>query len=75
MIIAAAGLFFRVRLVVFTTIVTIMAFAVFAWLRPEEIALFHYGMIYAAVLGVIGFVIAHQVYRVRVLNRYYDSRQ
>ncbi|WP_197533593.1 serine/threonine protein kinase [Symmachiella dynata] len=75
MIIAAAGLFFRVRLVVFTTIVTIMAFAVFAWLRPEEIALIHYGMIYAAVLGVIGFVIAHQVYRVRVLNRYYDSRQ
>ncbi len=75
MIIAAAGMFFRVRLVVFTTIVTIAAFGVLAWLRPVEIARIHYGVIYAAVLAVLGFVIAHQVYRVRVLSRYYESRQ
>ena len=75
MIIAAAGMFFRVRLVAFTTIVTIIAFGVLAWLRPEEIALIHYGVIYAAVLAVLGFVIATQVYRVRTLSRYYDSRQ
>ncbi len=75
MIIAAAGMFFRVRLVVFTTLVTLAAFAVLAWKRPEEILLVQYGVIYAAVLAVLGFVIAYQVYRVRVLSRYYDSQR
>ena len=75
MIIAAAGMFFRVRLVVFTTITTLLAFTTLALQRPEEIAQFHYGIIYAAVLAMLGSVITYQVYRVRILSRYYDSRR
>lgn len=75
MIIAAAGMFFRVRLVIFTTVVTVISFIALAWTRPQEIEQFHYGVIYAGVLAVLGTVIAHQVYRMRVLSRYYDSRR
>ena len=35
----------------------------------------HYPMIFIAVLGVLGVIVAYQVYRVRVLSRYFDRQQ
>ena len=46
-VIAAAGMFFRVRLVIFTTVVTVLSFGALAWTRPQEIEQLHYGVIYA----------------------------
>ena len=74
LLVAASGLFFRVRLVLFTTAVCLGGFSVLLLLRPEEIGHAHYPVIYGAVLAVIGFVVSYQVHRVRALSRYYDRR-
>jgi hypothetical protein len=34
-----------------------------------------YPVIFAAVLAVMGFVVAYQVYRIRVLSRHFEHRQ
>jgi serine/threonine-protein kinase len=74
LLVAASGLFFRVRLVLFTMGVTLAAYIVLMILRPEEAHPVHYPVIYAMTLVVIGLVVAHQVHRVRALSRYYDRR-
>ncbi len=76
LIIAAAGLFFLVRLVLFTTVLSLLAFAGLLLLRPQIIAAErpHYLLIFAVVLAVQGLITAHQVYRVRALSRYYERR-
>jgi serine/threonine-protein kinase len=77
LLIAAAGLFFLVKLVLFTTILSLAAFAVLLLARPEIVQAErpHYLVIFAAVLAVLGLIIAHQVYRVRALSRYYEQRR
>ena len=75
MLVAASGLFFRVRLVWFTTLVSLIAYAALLRLRPEESTPRHYPVIFAAVLAVLGTVVAYQVYRLRVLSRYFESRR
>lgn len=77
LLIAAAGLFFLVKLVLFTTAISLAAFTVLLYARPEIVAAErpHYLIIFAAVLAVLGFIIAHQVYRVRALSRYYEQRR
>ncbi len=75
MLVAASGLFFRVRLVWFMTLISLIAYAVLLKLRPEEIDQTHYPVIFAAVLAVMGFIVAYQVYRIRILSRYFESRR
>jgi len=77
-LIVASGLFFRVRLVVFETVACLASFATLCWLRPQQSdppEPQHYPFIFAAVLTVIGFVVGYQVFRVRVLSRYFESRR
>jgi eukaryotic-like serine/threonine-protein kinase len=74
LLVAASGLFFRVRLVLFTTAVSLAAFIVLMLLRPEEAHPPQHPLIYGVTLVVIGLVVAHQVHRVRALSRYYDRR-
>ena len=74
LLVAASGLFFRVRLVLFMTAVTLAAYITLMALRPEEARPAHYPVIYGVTLVVIGLVVAHQVHRVRALSRYYDRR-
>jgi serine/threonine-protein kinase len=74
MLIAAAGLFFHEGLVLFMTAVSLLSYAVFLWLRPEEIAYPHYPLIFATVMTIIGCVIAHQVHRLRTLSRHFDRK-
>ena len=68
LLIVAAGLFFRVRLVVFMTVACVVSYAVLVAIGREPIIQTQYTLIYAAALGVIGFVVGYQVYRVRMLT-------
>jgi serine/threonine-protein kinase len=75
LLVSASGMFFRVRLVWFMTIVCLTSYAVLIVLLPEEANPPHYPLIFAAVLSVVGFVVAYQVYRVRVLSRHFESQK
>jgi serine/threonine protein kinase len=74
MLIAAAGLFFHEGLVLFMTAVSLLSYAVFLWLRPDEIVHWHYPLIFATVMTIIGCVTAHQVHRLRTLSRHFDRK-
>jgi serine/threonine-protein kinase len=75
LLIAASGLWFRVRLVVCMTLVCLAAWL---WLSgtghidPKVPA--HYLWIVSAVLLVTGAAVAFQVYRIRTLNRYFERQ-
>ncbi|QDT42471.1 Serine/threonine-protein kinase PrkC [Gimesia alba] len=75
MLIVSAGLFFYVRLVFFTTVLSLLAFAVLVLSRPELTELWQYPVIYGMVLAILGMITAYQIYRVRVLSRYYELRR
>ncbi|QDV50583.1 serine/threonine protein kinase [Gimesia fumaroli] len=75
MLIVSAGLFFYVRLVYFTTVLSLLAFAVLVLVRPELTGLWQYPVIYGMVLAILGMITAFQIYRVRVLSRYYELRR
>jgi len=76
-LIAASGMFFRVRLVWFMTLSCVIGYAMLLGLRRRlfdatvQEPPWQYPIIFAAVLAVMGVVVAYQVYRVRVLSRYY----
>ena len=74
LLIISAGLFFQVRLVWLTTFLSLIAFAALILQQPEP-GPPHYSMIYAAVLAVLGFIVAYQVDRVRALSRYFERRR
>lgn len=74
MLIAAAGLFFHEGLVLFMTSVALVSYAVFLWLRPGEVVHWHYPLIFATVMTIIGWVTAHQVHRLRTLSRHFDRK-
>jgi len=75
-LIAASGLFFRVRLVVFMTCVSLLSYGVLTLLRGDMLEMPpQYPVIYAAVLAVVGFIVGYQVYRIRVLSRHFEHRR
>ena len=78
LLIAASGLFFRVRLVWFMTLSCVLGYAALLGVRRrlhavgvDEDLPWQYPVLFAVVLAVLGMVIAYQVFRVRVLSRYY----
>jgi serine/threonine-protein kinase len=75
LLIVAAGLFFRVRLVAFMTAACLVCYGVLMLVGREPIIQPQYSLIYAAVLGVIGLVVGYQAYRVRMLTRYFEDRK
>ncbi|HEV3448225.1 MAG TPA: serine/threonine-protein kinase [Gemmataceae bacterium] len=75
--IAASGLWFRVRLVWLTTILSIAGYlflVLAAGLRGQEAGARHHQVLFMVALAALGLVVAYQVQRVRVLSRYYDHR-
>jgi eukaryotic-like serine/threonine-protein kinase len=74
-LVAASGLFFQVKLVIVATLMGIVGFSTYLVFQPADADYPHFAIIYAVVLGLIGYVVAHQVHRVRVLNRYYEGRR
>lgn len=73
LLIAASGLFIQESLVLFMTSVSLISYALFLYMRPIEATPWHYPMIFSAILVVIGVVISHQVNRIRLLNRHFDT--
>ncbi len=73
LLIAASGLFFHEGLVLFMTSVSLASYATFLWMRPEEAVPWHYPLIFAAILVVIGVVTSHQVHRLRTLSRHFGA--
>jgi serine/threonine-protein kinase len=75
LLIAASGLFSQVRLVWFTTALTLAAYLSLEWLRADPGPQPHYRYFFVAVLAILGFVVSFQVRRVRALARYYETRR
>jgi serine/threonine-protein kinase len=73
LLIAAAGLFFRVRLVTAMTSFTMIAYGVLIWMRPEEGKPIYYSIIFTAALAVVGFLVGYQTHRTRALSQYYEQ--
>ena len=73
LLIAASGLFIQESLVLFMTSVSLISYALFLYMRPDEADPWHYPMIFSAILVVIGVVISHQVNRIRLLSRHFDT--
>jgi serine/threonine-protein kinase len=76
-LIVAAGLWFRVRVVWFTTLLSVIAFIFLTatkYTAADWATNPHYPLIFLAALVVLGFMVAYQVQRVRVLSRYYEHR-
>lgn len=75
LLIAASGLWFRVRLVVSMTVVCLGAWV---WLvqtgHVDPKAPSHYVWLVCAVLMITGAAVGYQVYRVRTLNRYFERQ-
>ena len=73
-LVCASGLFFQTRLVVFTTVITMLAYSGLLLLRPEEGRPLHYALLFLVTLAIAGFVVGYQVWRMRVLRDYYEDR-
>jgi serine/threonine-protein kinase len=84
LLIAASGLWWRVRLVWITTVLAIAAYGalyldasltwnagVFLWQTPEQL---RYPNIFMAGLLLTGYIVARQVRRILALGRYYENR-
>jgi serine/threonine-protein kinase len=77
LLVAASGLWFRVRLVWWTTLLAELALGVLtldAALRGTSGAKNYWPNIVMAALAVTGFVVAHQVKRIWALSSYYEHR-
>lgn len=72
LLVIASGLFFLEGLVLFMTSASLISYAAFLWLRPDESAPWHYPLIFSGILVVIGVVTSHQVHRLRTLSRHFN---
>jgi eukaryotic-like serine/threonine-protein kinase len=78
LIVAAAGLWFRVPLVWFTALVCVVSYLLLLveWIhRNGETAGLHKHAIFVVGLVILAFMMSYQVYRVRALSRYYEHRR
>jgi eukaryotic-like serine/threonine-protein kinase len=76
-LVAASGLWFRERLVGFTTAISIAAYGVLVTvdaLQNRALPIPHLHVLFMALLAVSGLIIGYQVKRVRGLSQYYEHR-
>jgi eukaryotic-like serine/threonine-protein kinase len=77
LLVAASGLWFQVRPVWVTTVVLEASYAltvIDSYHNHGRTTEPHYHIIFMVALAVLGFIVAYQVQRMRVLSRYYDHR-
>jgi eukaryotic-like serine/threonine-protein kinase len=74
LVVAAAGLFYRIGLVAYAAGLSIAAYTLFVFTRHDYGEHPHYAGIFCVLLAVQGFIVAYQVHRVRILSRYYGER-
>ena len=76
-LVAASGLWFRERLVGFTTAMSVVAYAVLVTVdavQNHALTNPHLHVLFMALLAVSGLIIGYQVKRVRALSQYYEHR-
>jgi hypothetical protein len=71
-LVVVAGLFFRVRAVWFAALVCVVAYLALLQMRSEPVGLAYHPILVIAMILVTAGVVAYQVYRIRVLGRYFD---
>jgi serine/threonine-protein kinase len=71
-LVAASGMFVRVRLVVFTMIAAVVGFLTLVFVCPPEELKPHFAVFYGLGVIVIGSLVSAQVRRIRALSRYYE---
>ncbi|MBI5820658.1 MAG: serine/threonine protein kinase [Verrucomicrobia bacterium] len=77
MLVVASGLWFRVSLVAFTTVVAALVYSVLVfdnYCRGAGQGQWNWHAIFVVALAIIGFIVAYQVRRVRALSRFYEGR-
>jgi len=57
------------------TLVELASYAGLLVLRPGAFGPAHYRLIFAAILAVIGLIVAYQVHRLRTLSRYFERQR
>jgi serine/threonine-protein kinase len=78
LLVAASGLWFQVRPVCVTTVVLEATYAltvIDSYHSHGKTTEPHFHIIFMVALAVLGFIVAYQVQRIRVLSRYYDQRR
>ena len=76
-LVAASGLWFRERLVGYTTALSVIGYTVLVGaeaVRQKALAIPHLHALFVALLAVSGLIIGYQVKRVRALSQYYEHR-
>jgi serine/threonine-protein kinase len=74
LLVTASGLFFRVHLVIVTTLACALSYGSLLILRPELAETPHYCVTYTIMLLILGSIVAAQVRRIRKLNQYFENR-
>lgn len=72
LVVVVSGLFTRVKLVAFSTILSLFSFEIVFLTRQESGEFAHYGFVGAAAIVVIGTVVGLMVHRIRLLNRLFE---
>ncbi len=76
-LIVGSGLWFRVRYVVLTTVLSMLVYVgmmIEGALRPGGLPNPHWHVVFLAAVAVLGLMVCYQVQRVRALSRYYENR-
>ncbi|MFA6562001.1 MAG: serine/threonine-protein kinase [Verrucomicrobiia bacterium] len=77
MLVVASGLWFRVPLVAFTTVMAALVYSALVfdnYCRGNGQGQWNWHAIFVVALAIIGFIVAYQVRRVRALSRFYEGR-
>jgi serine/threonine-protein kinase len=75
LLVCVSGLFFRTRLVAFTTITAVVSSLVLFLFRQELLQPWHYALLFEAVLSITGLAVGYQVWRLEILREYYEERR
>lgn len=74
-LICAASLFFRTRLIVVTTALAMFASTLLLIFRRGDTGPWHYGLFLEATLALTGFFVGYHVWRLGILRDYYEERR
>ena len=75
LLIVGSGLFFRPRLVAFTTMFCLLSYAGLSVLRPDQADPYDYQITLAVMLTILGCVAVFQVNRARAMSDRYEGRK
>jgi len=74
LLVVASGLFFRIRLIWFATLISLLCYGGLIGAKGLYNEPAHYPLIFAVTLIVLGGIVAYQVNRVRALSRFFEQR-